>query len=71
MTPDEARSVGLRVDPPWWNFIRQVVIFALGVGIVVYALVTPGHDIPFLIAGLILIGIVPVDEFIRRRNGKA
>jgi hypothetical protein len=58
--------VGPRVDPPWWDFARQVLIFALGLALIVYAATSPGHDIPFLITGGVLIGIVPVDRTLSR-----
>jgi uncharacterized membrane protein SirB2 len=56
-----------------WNkifpVIRQVLLFFGGIAIMTYAAVTQGHDIPFLICGLVLVGIVPVDAFLTRLNG--
>jgi ABC-type protease/lipase transport system fused ATPase/permease subunit len=44
--------------------IRQVGCLVLGAWLIVYAAITQGHDIPFLIAGLILIGVMPVDALL-------
>jgi hypothetical protein len=51
-----------RYKPSWFRLLRQVIIFFMGVGIILYAVVSQGHDVPFLITGLILIGLVPIDE---------
>jgi hypothetical protein len=59
--------IGPRVTPTWWDFARQLVIFLLGVGVICYAVVTSGYDVPFLITGLVLIGIVPVDRYVVTR----
>lgn len=55
-----------RYNPSWFRLFRQVVIFLLGIGILLYAVVSQGHDIPFLVTGLILIGIVPIEDAISR-----
>jgi hypothetical protein len=50
----------------WFDVVRVVVIFTLGVFLIVYAVVTSGHDIPFIVTGLVLIGLVPIDQFMQR-----
>lgn len=64
---DDNGHIGPRVTPTWWDFGRQLVIFLLGVGVIVYAVVTTGYDVPFLITGMVLIGIVPVDRYVVTR----
>jgi hypothetical protein len=63
----EPGHVGPRVDPPWWDFARQVTMFVAGLAIIVYSIASAGHDIPFLITGLVLIGVVPIDRALSRR----
>jgi ABC-type protease/lipase transport system fused ATPase/permease subunit len=60
--------VGPRIDPGWLDVIRQVVMFALGVWLIVHAAVTPGHDISFLVTGLVLFGMIPVEQILKRRH---
>lgn len=45
----------------WFDVVRVTVLFTLGVGLIIYAAITTGHDIPFIVAGLVLCGLVPVD----------
>lgn len=59
-------EIGPRVEPGWWNLLRQFVIFALGVFCVLYATLTEGHDAAILTTGLVLIGLVPLDIFVSR-----
>ena len=58
------RGIGPSVEPTWWDLIRQVIIFALGVGVIIYAVASSGHDVAFLVTGLVLIGFVPVDLWV-------
>ena len=37
-------SIGPTVDPPWWNFARQVVMFLLGVVLIVWWAVERASD---------------------------
>jgi ABC-type protease/lipase transport system fused ATPase/permease subunit len=46
----------------WFRPIRQIIIFLLGVTVIIYSIVSSGHDVPFLITGLILVGIIPVED---------
>ena len=41
-------------------------MFGLGLALIIYAVVTPGHDLPF-IAGLVLFGLIPLDTWLARR----
>jgi hypothetical protein len=50
----------------WFALAREIVLFLLGVGLMIYAAVTPGHDIPFIVTGLVLVGLVPIDEWFSR-----
>ena len=50
--------IGPAVDPPWWNFFRQVVIFALGVGLIGMGASTavgrnPGAATPILVQAIL------------------
>jgi hypothetical protein len=55
-----------RYNPAWFRIVRQVVLFSLGVYVIIYALVTSGHDIPFLVTGLVLVGIIPIEDALIR-----
>ena len=52
----------------WFDMLRVVVLFLLGVGLIIYAAVTTGHDIPFIVAGLVLCGLVPADLWVSARR---
>jgi hypothetical protein len=53
--------------PIWFDLIRRAIIFILGVVVILYALISPGHDVAFLICGLILLGVLPIENWIRIR----
>jgi hypothetical protein len=53
------------VGPAWFDLTRRIIIFILGVVVILYAVVSSGHDIPFLVCGLILIGVLPIENFVR------
>lgn len=59
-------EVGPKVEPGWWNLLRQVVIFGVGVFLILYVTLTPGTDVALLVTGLVLIGFVPVESFLSR-----
>jgi hypothetical protein len=63
---DDPGHVGPRIDPHWFDVARQVVMFVLGVWMIVYAAVSQGHDIPFLVVGLILFGMIPVERLAQK-----
>jgi hypothetical protein len=56
--------IGPKVTPGWWDFTRQLAIFCLGVSLIIYAVITPNHGIRILITGLILIGMIPIENFL-------
>jgi hypothetical protein len=66
MTPDHEGQIGPRVTPLVWNYLREVVIFALGVGLIIDCALTPGGRVSLLVTGLILIGLIPVDRLLAR-----
>jgi hypothetical protein len=49
-----------------WQTIRSVILFALGAAVVLDAVLTPGTHVSELITGLILLGIIPVDQLLSR-----
>jgi hypothetical protein len=56
------RRIGPEVTPGWWDFIRQVIIFALGVSLIIDVAINPAGRVVLIITGLILIGLVPIDR---------
>ena len=68
MSSSDPGHVGPKIDPPWLDLLRQVIMFCLGVWLIVYASVTEGHDVPFLIAGMILFGMIPLERFLNSRR---
>jgi hypothetical protein len=52
----------------WFEVLRPIVVFVLGVFMIIFAAITKGHDVPFIVAGLILLGIVPVEQWMTRRE---
>ena len=57
----------------YWQAFRRVVIFLLGVSVIVDALWDQNFVVPELIVGMILVGILPLEDFMRiimRRNGR-
>jgi hypothetical protein len=45
----------------YFDIARALIMFMLGVALIIYATVTTGHDVPFLVVGLVLCGLVPAD----------
>lgn len=60
-------------DPNWWLSIRRIVTFLLGCTVIVDALLQTAIHTGELIVGLILIGVLPIDDLLRifgrTRNG--
>lgn len=49
-----------------WSAVRRFVIFALGVGVVIEALTnTNDNQVADLIIGLVMIGVLPLDDLLR------
>jgi hypothetical protein len=62
--------IGPKVTPGWWDFIRQVIIFALGVSLIIDVAVNPAGRVVLIITGLILIGLVPIDKMVSKWGDK-
>ena len=58
--------VGPRIAPDWFDLARQIVMFLLGVWLIVYAATSSGHDVAFLVTGLILFGLIPCERALFR-----
>lgn len=56
--------------PAWWQPFRRVVIFGLGCAVVLEGLVSPQDRIVELIAGLVMVGVLPLDDLLRAFNRK-
>jgi hypothetical protein len=54
-------------EPIWWLFFRRVVTFLLGIAVVLDALAATsgGRNIGEMIVGLVMIGLLPLDDLIR------
>ena len=55
-------------------WVRRLVVFLLGVAVIIDALWDRQYVVPELIVGMILVGVLPIDEVIksstsRRRRG--
>lgn len=60
----------------WERFarIRRLIIFLLGVAIMIDALTDRSYVVPELIVGMIMVGVLPIDDFVKsltrsRRRG--
>lgn len=53
--------------PRWFDELRQLTLFLLGVAVTVDALTTAGPNVALLAAGLVLLGLAPVDRFLSRK----
>lgn len=52
-------------DPRWWAPARRIVTFLLGCAVTIDALVQTPISIGALIIGLLLTGVMPIDDLIR------
>jgi len=50
----------------WFTAIRHIVIFLLGVAIIIDALANSTYVIPKLVVGMIMVGVLPIDNLIFR-----
>ena len=57
--PDEAEPAIERLGP-----LRRLVMFTLGTALVITASVSAGQNTAEVVAGLVLVGLVPVDEWL-------
>ena len=52
--------------PTWFVLLRQVVIFSLGVATIVYSIVNTQKNWAYVITGLFLLGLVPIENMMER-----
>jgi hypothetical protein len=50
--------------PRWLVYLRQIAIFILGVWLITYSVTATSKNIAYIITGLILIGIIPVETML-------
>lgn len=62
-----ASGIGPEVRPLWWDFVRQVIMFGLGLALIIDAAVTPNGRSSLIITGLVLLGLIPLDSYLNRR----
>lgn len=63
----------MREDPSWWPPFRRIVTFLLGCAVILDSLLEKNTaTVGKLIVGLILVGVLPLEDLIRLagRNGK-
>jgi hypothetical protein len=53
---------------PWYNVVRVVVLFVLGVALIIYAAVSNGFNIPYIVSGLVLVGLVPIELVLPKKK---
>ena len=60
------------MGPAWFQLARRLIIFALGAAIIIDALTDKQYVVPELIIGMIMVGVLPLDDFahLLRRNGR-
>lgn len=51
--------------PSWWLWIRRIVSFGLGVWVISDALMDSVVSVGKLIIGLVMIGVLPLDDLIK------
>ena len=59
---DNNANNDIEASPKWWYIFRRVVIFFLGVAIIVDALVDDNPTAGELVIGVIMIGVLPLDD---------
>lgn len=62
--------VGPKISPNWFDVIRQIIIFLLGVWLIWFAATSSGHDVPFLVTGLVLFGMIPFERLANKWTDK-
>lgn len=55
----------------WWLWVRRVVIFGLGVGVVLDALMADKTNLWELVVGMVLVGVLPLDDVVRYLQQRA
>lgn len=51
--------------PPWWPTFRRTVVFLLGCAVIIDALTQTTSSVGKLIIGLLMVGVLPVDDLLR------
>ena len=67
MTIDEFARRGGDNFERLFNRARVVVMFVLGCVLIIYSVVTNGTNIPYIVVGAVLVGLVPVDQWLQRQ----
>lgn len=49
-----------------FRLIRQVVLFVLGVVVIIDGIVSSNSPVPEIVTGLVLLGLVPIDDLVSR-----
>jgi len=62
MSNSNENDIDNGASPRWWLFIRRVIIFFLGVAVIVDALIEEDAVTGKLIVGVIMIGVLPLDD---------
>jgi hypothetical protein len=50
----------------YFSILRQGVVFVLGIGVILDALLTQGTHVSELVVGLVMVGIIPLDVLLTR-----
>jgi hypothetical protein len=54
----------------WFNKARVMLMFVLGCTLIIYSVVDSQSNIAYIVVGAVLIGLVPVDQWLQRLPGK-
>ena len=57
--------------PTWWLWIRRVVVFGLGVGVIIEGFLSAQDRVVELIAGMVMVGVLPLDDLLRAFGRRA
>lgn len=66
MTVDEFARRGGEDFERRFNRARVVAMFVLGCALIIYSVLAPGTNIPYIVVGAVLVGLVPVDQWLQR-----
>jgi hypothetical protein len=55
-----------KTAPWWWEAFRQSTMFVVGIFLILFAALTHDNDIPLLVMGAVLIGLVPAERIVKR-----
>jgi hypothetical protein len=50
----------------WFNKARVVLMFGLGCALIIYSVIDSEANIAYIVVGAVLIGLVPVDQWLQR-----